>query len=174
MKRILLMTLMFGAVASVAIAAGTVIDTCDTVDSWTVDQGEGATIKLESVKGKVGKAVKISYDLGAGRNWVQISREALIKVTPKNAFRFWVQWTGNKNAIEFKVVDKDGSVFGRKFDGLDQTRDWQSIVIPVGSLKYWWGGDNELNMDGIVEIAIAVSEKESGAGTVEIDEVRVE
>ncbi|OGR97747.1 MAG: hypothetical protein A2902_03720 [Elusimicrobia bacterium RIFCSPLOWO2_01_FULL_64_13] len=149
------------------------VDDCESAKDWIAEAGEGASAKLSETEGKEGKAILLSYDIGGGPNWVQISRMAPMELAPGSVFSFDLKWGGKKNVVEFKVADNDNSTFGKKFENLSNAGQWQEVRVPVSELTYWWGGNDNLDMAKVKGIWFAISQIEGGQGTVAIDKIEL-
>lgn len=133
----------------------------DSVDGWLKYPQEGTILTLNSEEGGKPGALIIGYDLKS-MDWVQIYRDFPKPLNDRDEFKFSMKWEGEKNNFEFKVVDQDGSNFGKKFEFPDRPGEWHEISIPIRELKYWWGGNKSLSLDHGVYLWLAISKLSSG------------
>lgn len=148
------------------------IDSFENVNEWTPLNGEGTTISTKSCEGKKGKAIEINYNLGTTKQWVIIQYLVSLEVPKTGAFRLWVKGSGAKNNLEFKLVDIDGSNFIRLYpavSGITVRNGWTLITIPIKSLVYGWGGNEQL--DKLQEISIGVTAANGEKGVLCVDEL---
>lgn len=147
-----------------------VLDDFEDKKGWLIFSAEGAKLVLKNVPGKDGNALAAQYDLTDQEGkWVAWEKRFKLDITQNNIIKFWVKAEGDNNRLEFKVIDKDGSVFGQRFEDLDNK--WQEIVIPIDELEYWWGGDEELQEPQ--KIGFAVSTIDGGKGVIYVDKLRL-
>lgn len=147
-----------------------VLDDFEDKKGWQIFTAEGAKVMLKNVPGKDGNALLAEYDLTDEEGkWVAWEKRFKLDLTNKKTIKFWVKSEGENNRLEFKVIDKDGSVFGQKFEDLEN--NWQEIVIPVDELEYWWGGDEELQQPE--KIGFAVSTIDGGKGKIYVDKLQL-
>lgn len=147
-----------------------VVDSGDSLSGWKSEGDAGTTQNLSLIPGKDKDAVILNYNLEGG-NWVQLYKLVPMELTSQSVFSLWLRWTGEKNVVEIKFVDKDDSNFGKRFENLAKPGEWQEIVIPVSELAYLYGGDKELNMSYVKGIYIAVSKDKGGKGMLAIDNI---
>ena len=147
-----------------------VLDDFEDRKGWIIFTAEGAKLNLKIVPGKDGNALQAQYDLADGEGkWVCLQKRFKLDFSKNKIFRFWVKAEGENNRLEFKVVDKDGSVFGQRYEDLENK--WQEITVSVDELEYWWGGDEQLSQPEKIEFAI--SSIDGGKGSIYIDQLRL-
>lgn len=147
-----------------------VLDDFEDKKGWQIFTAERAKLLLKNVPGKDGNALAAQYDLGDEEGkWVAWEKRFKLDLAQNKTIKFWVKAEGDSNRLEFKVIDKDGSVFGQRFEDLENK--WQEIVIPVDELEYWWGGDEELQQPE--KIGFAVSTIDGGKGVIYVDKLRL-
>jgi hypothetical protein len=147
-----------------------VLDDFEDRKGWIIFTAEGAKLNLKIVPGKDGNALQAQYDLADGEGkWVCLQKRFKLDFSKNKIFKFWVKAEGENNRLEFKVVDKDGSVFGQRFEDLENK--WQEITVSVDELEYWWGGDEQLSQPEKIEFAI--SSIDGGKGSIYIDQLRL-
>lgn len=149
------------------------VDDCESTKGWKSESDQGATASLNTWFGKEKDSLVLKYDLGTG-NWVQMYKMQPLEITPKTVISFWMKWTGEANAVEFKIADFDRSNFGKKFETLSNPDQWQEINIPVSELAYLYGGDKELDGKSVIGIWIAVTKVKGSKGTLAIDSIKLQ
>lgn len=150
-----------------------IIDFCDSLSGWAADGEEGTTHNLSLVPGKEKQAVKMDYNLN-GKTFVQIHKPFPdLKISSKSIFSFHVKKDGDPCALEFKIVDKDGTNFGKRIEGFGKIDPWQEMKIPFSELSYFFGGDPQLDTKNIDGIWIAMSSGNGGKGSITIDQFKV-
>ncbi len=148
-----------------------VIADCETTEGWTPSQGQGATISLGTQAGQKGKALAVQYSIPANQ-WVSIRKSVKLSLSPTAAFMFLIKGEGDPTNVEFKVVDRDDSTFGKVLEGQGADGVWKEIRLPLSELQYLWGGDNQLDTAHIVYVDVAVSGP-AGKGKIFLDDLRV-
>lgn len=145
------------------------LDACESAEGWVAEAAEKGTAQLYTVPGKKGKGLFLGYDVPAGQ-WAQLSKKFQITMTPTSALDFWIKGDGSDNDLEVKLVDADGTNFGKKLKGILKQKEWQEVRIPYKEMSYWYGGDATLDLDRIRAIYLAVSGR-GGKGGITIDEL---
>ncbi len=160
------------AAAPAPAAGGALFDAMDAVTGWEKYNGDGSSINLASVPGETGNALEISYTMGTGA-WVAMWKAAGRDLTAYKGVRFRIKGEGSANTIEFKLEDKDGSNFVVFAPFKSNAASWTTVDIPLSSLKYGWGGDQNLALSDIkVHFAISAQEgDQKGSGKLLIDQV---
>ena len=147
-----------------------VIDNFDSV-SWNAI-GDG--IELSSVKGFQNKALCLSYNLEDDRQWVVISKKnADLKLPANFEISFYIKGTGRPNNLEFKLIDKKGNVFWKKWDFFVFPAVWQKVVLKNKDIAFAWGPDRNAKLSKVDSIEIAVSRGRGGSGKVCFDQLTV-
>jgi hypothetical protein len=143
-------------------------DNFKDVSEWKLYKDKGAELEVSSSKDGTVPVLKINYNLGT-KEWVAVERPVSLNLNDSSVVKFKVLALGNKNYLEIKFVDKDGSVFGNKM--ILSTEGWQNVVVNLADFEYWWGGDDKL--DDVVKIGFAISKKTGGQGIVEISDLEI-
>ncbi len=148
-----------------------IIDTFNSVSGWDVI-GEG--LKLSTKKGVKNKSLCMKYDLEGNRQWVVMKRKNLNLQLPENfEITFYVRGKGLANNLEFKLIDKKGNVFWKKWEYFVFSNKWQKIIVTTKDIVFAWGPDRNAKLSNVDSIEIAVSRGRGGTGTVCFDELKV-
>lgn len=156
--------------SSAMAADGTIADG-ETTEGWAPAQADGAKLTLGNEPGQSGKALALSYAMPENQ-WVSVRRTVNTSIPAGAVFVFKVRGQGDTNNIEFKIVDRDESVFGKVLEGQAANGAWEEVRVPVSELAYMWGGDNQLDSSLIRHIDLAISGP-GGKGKVWIDDLKV-
>lgn len=141
--------------------------------SWSGSGDSSTKAVLHTVAGQIGNALQLDYNLNNGA-WVLMSRKFSLSLNDGNQFKFWLKQTGDKNYIEVKLKDSDGTVFYHKRT-YDTFNNWMEIVIPYKNFtRFESGTDENLNLSDITYIYFTVSKKDGTTGTVLVDEFQYE
>lgn len=148
---------------------GGILDDFETKAGWSQAQEKKATLNVNLVQGRSGNGLEVDYDLGSGKNgsWAVVEKDFYLTLPDKYTFKFYLKADGNPNFLEFKLIDMNGSTFGKKFDNILTEGNWKEVTIDSKDIAYWWGGDKKL--DRIKRISFAVSTKVGGKGKILID-----
>jgi hypothetical protein len=151
---------------------GGTLDDFATKAGWNQAQSQNASLNLNLVPGREGNALELVYDLGGGgqARWVAIEKDMYLTLPEKYAFKFFVKADGDTNVLELKLIDMNGSTFGKKLDIPSTNGEWKEITIDAADVSYLWGGDRRL--DRIRRLSFAVSTKSGGKGKLLINKLR--
>lgn len=165
-----------------------VLDTMDdpsAVSSWKKfadreDQGF-VVANLASVAGSVGNALKLNYRFqDPSGAWAEIERDWGLNLTGENTFSFLIAGTDKANNLTFRVVDKNNTIYQRKFFAITNTSgEWKELAVPYQELSLFQSGtfsngDSTSNLD-LTEIKgfhWLITKNEGGSGTLKIDELQ--
>lgn len=160
--------------AAAASGSGTVVFDMNSTAGWDMYADNTATEKLNCVAAKTGKALEIDYNFNSG-GWLAVRKQSPIDLSKFQGLRFTYRGEGSKNSLEVKFEDGDGSNFGYLVPTHSNPEGWTSVEVPFKELKYWWGGDQMLDLKKLV-IHFAVSKKtdedQGGTGKVIIGSVQ--
>ncbi|MDW8055780.1 MAG: CIA30 family protein, partial [Elusimicrobiota bacterium] len=141
---------------------------------WQV-QGDGGLKVSVSSSGYFDSSCMIfSYNL-TEREWVQIWKDFSVKnFSYGDTLKFWFYGEGEKNNLEIKLEDDDGSVFVKTLYGVTDTTSWSEVKIPFDEFKYGWGGkDKILDLTRIKKISFGVTKYNGGEGYIIIDNIEL-
>jgi hypothetical protein len=143
-------------------------------DGWSTAAAEGARIALAVEPGPDGRALRLDYDLGSGVGWV-IARKAVDLTLPEHyLFSFRLRGAGPAEELQLKLVDPAGAnVWWWKRRAAPFPAAWETVRVRKPRFAFAWGPrGGEPDRIGFLEFAIAAGE--GGAGTVWIDDLRLE
>ncbi len=146
------------------------IDKMDTMSGWQFSMDKYVEARMITADGKKGKCVGIKYNLKNG-TWVQISKNLNLDLSDMKYIQFDFKGIGAINNLEVKLVDKDGSNFGKKFENFTRTEKWIKVRINKKEFTYLWGGDNKMDWKNIKSIWLAVSAASGEEGEVFFDNI---
>ncbi len=171
MKKKILFIFLFLIYSSLVYGAEYILlDDMENKKNWYFFADEkGSEGELISIPGKRGKAVGMEFSLGDGF-WVVIGKELNLDLTGLERLRFYYKYRGLKNNLEIKLIDEDGSVFGIKKQ-IREIKDWDLMELNFSDFKYWWGGDEKLDLKKIKKIEFVISKESGGEGEFDIDEI---
>lgn len=135
--------------------------------SWTV-HGDGCPITAaldETHKSDGAFALKYDYDL-TSIGWGGLMK-ALPKMnwTGKNAISLWTKGDGSSRSVSIQFKENSGEYWKASFDVTGT--EGQIVSIPLASFATpdWSSGNDILELDEIIEIAVYIDRGASGAGT---------
>jgi len=127
----------------------------ENLKNISTDKAENTEMILSLVEGRTGKALRIDHDLREG-HYVQFGTSYKVDIDNVGEFRWYLKGNANGTIIEIKLLDTDGSYFGKKIPISGISEDsWKLFTLPKKECHYMWGGDNKI--DEIKEIWIALS-----------------
>jgi tetratricopeptide (TPR) repeat protein len=140
---------------------------------WKKGGWKGPDVSTEinvTVTGTGTKAVLvIDYDLKNTGQWVQLQQllePAQAEIL--DSFSFLMSGMGEANDLHLKIIDEDGTTYGKKWPGITGTGSGQyrKMEMSTKDMKYYWGGDRELGR--VNRIILTIISKNGGKGTVKI------
>ena len=143
-------------------------------ENWGFYTDNTCEVSVQPVSGKKGDALEMIYKMNDG-GWIGMWRAADRDLSDARGIAFMYRGEGSSNSLEFKLEDGDGSNFGAMVEGKSNAGSWTIVEMPFSNLKYWWGGDEDLDTSSI-KVHFAVSKKdgdEGGEGKIIIDRVEL-
>lgn len=149
-----------------------IIENFDSLQGWAVI-GEGA--KIDKAEGVKKNCLVLSYKLEAKTEWVVVSKKFDDLRLPENyQISFYIKGEGPENNLEFKLIDKDGNVFWKKWENFKFPEKWLKIVIKKHDISFAWGPNPGAKLSKVDKIEIAISRGSGGKGKVYIDELSLQ
>jgi hypothetical protein len=142
--------------------SGMVFFDMNSIAGWDVYTDNTVKAKISVAAAKVGKALSIEYAFNNG-SWVSVAKQVPVDLSKYTGVRFSYMGDGGRNTFEVKFEDADGSNFGFLVESKSNPKAWTDIDIPFASLKYWWGGDQTLNLNKL-KMHFAVSRRDDDEG----------
>ncbi len=178
-----------GALSSIhfATAAGAykaeptrILDNFEALAPWTAQHTDDVSATLDSVDGKVGKALRLQFDFadkhGNPINGYATARRELPLQLPDNyELSFWIRGEAPVNTLQFKLVDASGeNVWWLNRPDFEFPRDWRQIKVKKRQIEFAWGPtkDRTLRQSAAIEFVVS-SGRDGGKGAVEIDELAI-
>lgn len=142
------------------------------VSDWNPFASMGDQVRLEKTRGREGNAIALNCNVisPADYHWVGVSKKIHGKFPKKCKISFYVRSREISPNLEFKLVDKDGCVFGKKFENMDFS-DWTKIEFDGSELSYWWGGTGNKTIGQVEQVEFAFTTGARGRGTVNINKL---
>lgn len=150
------------AAAGISEGTANIINDMATTSGWNSYVDNSVTAQLTTVAGKTSKAMAITYNFNTGL-WLSIARSAPMDLSKYKGMKFTYKGEGAGNTFEIKFEDSDGSNFGYVVEPRSNASSWTDIDIPFSELKWWWGGDQTLDLKR-VRIHLAVSKRDNDEG----------
>jgi hypothetical protein len=151
-----------GQTASTGISQGNVIFDMNSIAGWNAYVDNSVTTSFAVVAGRTGKAFAIGYNFNTGL-WLSVARTQTVDLSKYKGIKFAYKGEGARNTFEIKMEDGDGSTFGYYVEPRSNPSNWTDIDIPFTDMKWWWGGDQTLDLKK-VRFHIAVSKRDDDEG----------
>ncbi len=147
------------------------LESMDNNGDWeTFEDRGGASIWVSQIRGIDKKAILMKFDLGSG-TWVSMAKDMELDLNGLQKISFFYKYKGQPNALEVKLVDIDGTIFGNK-QIINETTEWEECEVYMNQLYHWWGGDSELDLENIIRLDFSISRYSGGEGNLSIDNVQ--
>ncbi|MEW5693359.1 MAG: carbohydrate binding domain-containing protein, partial [Candidatus Hydrogenedentota bacterium] len=127
-----------------------------------------SSLKINKIK----DGFEMDYDLGTGF-WVQVWQNKNLNLKEYTSIKLKVAMQGEKNRIEIKLVDSDGTNFGYNIEDMNTDGNVKELLIPFSDFRYFWGGDSNLEWDNVKSIWIAISKMNGGKGKLAVTSVEL-
>lgn len=150
-----------------------IFDPMETTAGWQIYSDSTVEVWLSNIKGFENNALEINYEMNNG-SWFGIFKEVMTDISKVKKIRFVYRGEGNKNSVEVKLEDKDGTQYGIVLDTKSNLGYWKYVEIPISNFRYFYGGDKNMDFSFVKYLHFAVSVKdkdESGKGKLVIDNI---
>jgi hypothetical protein len=155
--------------ASTSANGARILDDFETLDGWSIETSPGARLEIAQDSGYKGRGMRMDFEFQSGVGYV-IARKTFNMRLPEN-FAFHLQTRGEapRGDAEFKLVDRNQSVWWLKRRDFNFPRDWEPLTVKKRHLSLAWGTGEAL--DALTTIEFALSPGAPGKGSVWIDEL---
>ncbi len=148
-------------------------DSFETLDGWTTNASDGATVSITPEPGVNGMAMRVDFDLPKDGGWVIVRKNFEVTLPENYAFSFQLRGQAPQENFEFKLVDPSGkSVWWRKRQDFTFPTDWQLVTIRKARIVLAWGGPPVPKKIGAIEFAVNTGN--GGKGTFWLDDLKFE
>ncbi len=128
--------------------------------AWKAYAADGSSCLVKI--GDQPSTIRLEYAYGAG-TWLGAWCEVPMDLTPYTGLRLRYSRTGDRNTLELKIEDADGSSFGMRFPPRADDAVSTVLDIPFAALAHWWGGDAMLDLRKC-KLHVAQSRQEGDPG----------
>ncbi len=155
--------------------ADQILDQFDDLSGWSTDASSGVSVALASDAGRTGGALRIDFDFHGGGGYLIVHKALSLPLPDNYAFKFDLRGSAPPNTFEFKLLDPSGdNVWWSKRRDFVFPDDWQQVVVKRTRLRFAWGPAGGGWPREISAIEIAITAGSGGAGSVWIDDLRLE
>lgn len=143
----------------------------DNKNNWILVPLNDSSIRLNERDGINHDGIEINYQLSPGRReaaWVRMFKKPVTGFTPDHPIVLLIKAEAYDD-IELKFIDRDGSVFLKRYTMNNRYKAWTHIVIYLDDTQYGWGGNQTFDTIDSFEIAFSGD----SSGTVWMDEIGI-
>ncbi len=158
-------------------AGAETVDQFEQLTEWTASSSPGADVEIAQDTGRegMGMAMRIDFDFHGKPGYVLVHKDFALDLPPNYAFSFDLRGEAPQNNLEFKVIDQTGkNVWWYDQRDYDFPLDWQHVIIRRPRLQFAWGPAGGGYPEHVGGIEFAISTGSGGAGSVWIDDLRLE
>ena len=176
LQRSLMAMLLWSAAATAAeVPSSAVLDDFESVAAWSAHPADGVEVKISPDTGPSGKCMRLDFKFVKGGGYAVVRRALAIDVPEHYQFRFRIRGEAPVNNLEFKLADASGeNVWWSNQRDFHFPRTWETVMLKQRHITFAWGplGGGPLQHAASLEFAITAGS--GGAGTVWIDELRLD
>ncbi|MEK8024020.1 MAG: discoidin domain-containing protein, partial [Candidatus Hydrogenedentota bacterium] len=152
-------------------AVETVVDDFENAGSWSPLSAQGVALKLGACDGSKGNALQFEFAFPTPSGYVVAAKDAPFDLPDDYKFTFFVKGNSPDNTLEFKLIDKDGNTFWKRFENFKYPSEWTKVSVRKSQIAFAWGPAGGGVPSRVAKMEFAVSCGEGGSGTVAIDEL---
>jgi hypothetical protein len=148
------------------VKGGYLIDSLTSTKEWSSASDQDGKCQLSSSRVVVGKktikSLKAEYDFGKKGAWNAIIKSTNFNLSKMKFIRFWYKGKGGEHKLVFKIVDKEGKIFGYTIETATNINKWQSVIAAKEDMQYLYGGagPGELDLANIKKIEFTIEKKD--------------
>lgn len=151
------------------------LDDFSDVSGWVPVASGLAELKIASVPGPRGRAMRLDFDFKGGGGFVVARREIALALPETYAFHFNLRSSAPANKFEFKLCDPTGrNVWWYHSDAFKFPQDWQPMRIRSRQIEFAWGPAGGGPVAHVAAIEFVIAAGPGGRGTVWIDDLQLE
>ncbi|HYC56181.1 MAG TPA: discoidin domain-containing protein [Candidatus Binatia bacterium] len=155
--------------AASALASPPVVDSGDSSRSWQVIASPAATGSLH----EDGGALRLDFDLGGGRGHVIVRRDLSLELPSDYMLVFLVRGRAQPNNLEIKLVSGQ-NVWWRRLPQYQLPPEATELRVAKSRLEFAWGPAGGGKPQHLDAIELAITSAKGGAGSMWIEEIRLE
>ena len=151
------------------------LDDFENPPAWSAQHTDDVTAGLDSIAGKRGKALRLSFDFDHVNGYATVRRTLPLELPANYEISFWVRGEAGANNLQFKLIDASGdNVWWLNRPDFEFPREWQQIRIRKRQIEFAWGptSDRELKHSAALEFVVS-SGRDGGKGAVAFDELTI-
>lgn len=148
-----------------------VVESFEDAGSWAPIQAQGVRFALGAVEGKTGKALQFDFSFPSPSGYVVAGKDLHLALPDDYKFTFFVKGNAPENTLEFKLIDKAGNTFWKRFENFSFPHEWTKIVVRKSQIAFAWGPAGGGTISEVARIELAVSCGTGGSGKVAVDEL---
>ncbi len=152
-------------------SSGRVLESFNKLTGWEVIEGPGAKLELFIEKGLEKNCLRLDYSLGSTDSYVVTVKDCPLSLSQRYKFVFYVKGVSQKNNLEFKLIDKKGNTFWKKWENFEFSENWEKVVVRERDIAYAWGPEHDAKLREVQKIEFAISGTTSAKERVYIDDL---
>lgn len=148
------------------------LDTFDSVSSWTAQPSPGVFLRIAADSGRRGKAMRLDFDFHGHAGYAIAHRAIDLPLPPNYELSFSVRGDAPRENLEFKLIDSTGdNVWWHNAVDFTFPAQWSTVRYRERDIAFAWGpaGGGVLHRAAAIEIVVTAGQ--GGRGTVWIDDL---
>jgi len=159
--------------AVIADQKSVVIDNFDTLSGWNKANTDKTVFDIISILGIKGGAIDMKFDFKPAQGYVVMGKNIPIRLSDDCQFQFYIKGNCQPNNLEFKLMDRDGNCFWKKFPNYVFPHEWTELTVKKSDLIYAWGPNSAaVASRGYTDRAGRIVRRR-GSGDVAFDDLRM-
>ncbi|HEV2083207.1 MAG TPA: discoidin domain-containing protein [Brevundimonas sp.] len=151
-----------------------ILDAFEELSPWTADASTDVSSVVAPVDGRVGRAMRLTYDFNGRSGYAFAARAVDLDVPENFEISFWARGDMRPNTLEIKFADASGrNVHWRRIENFVAPSEWTRFTIKKRQITWAWGPDPDRTFRGAERIEFVVTAGQGGKGTLEVDQLEI-
>lgn len=151
------------------------LDDFENLSGWQIITSEGVDVKISSVNGIKGKALKLEYDFKSGAGYGGIQKQFPVVLPNHYQFDFFLRAESPNNNFEFKLLDKSGeNVWWKNNRNYEFLHEWKKMAIKKRHINFAWGPTADNSLKEFDKLEFTIASFNGGKGEIFLDELTFE
>lgn len=164
-----------GAASAAGPGAPRMLDDFERIDGWSTYAADGVDVELSQDEGVSGRSLRVDFNFRKGGGYAVFRRAFDIDLPENYAFTFALRGDAPPNDLEFKLIDSSGeNVWWKVRRDVRFSPDWETFRIKRRHIEFAWGPVGGGEIDHAAAVEFAVTAGSGGAGTIWIDDLRLQ
>ncbi len=151
-----------------------ILDDFNEISIWKPTNSDGVVMNMMTTTEDKSTYLGLDIDFTNKMGYVVITKDVSLKLPENFKITFNIKGEIPDNNVEFKLIDKEGNVFWKKWTNYKFQDQWTKMIVRKRDITFAWGPNPNEKLSKIEKIELAISCGTGGKGKVFFDELKIE